>query len=471
MSKRCRPLISWYLFPILMLFTTVEYADAQNRVRIVQSDRLEGVETEDGRIRKLIGDVRLETDDFTIVCDSAWQYLDLDELVAYGNISIESDREQIWSDKATYDLDSEVTLFEGRVVMQSENALLFSEEVFYSFATEIALFPEYLRLEDDRGVLVADSGYYYNALDSAIFRGNVQIADSLQYIEADSVFTNREDEYYELYGRVFLDDEENRTRLTGAFVLADSTGYRRVEGGSRMRRVNEAETDTTYLWSDWLEVHQRDTINTFTAYDDVHIWTESYSSLSDTAHYDDATEQFILEGGGPRLWYEDMQLTGPHILIQMEEDSVRFLEAVNRPFAVQRDTALNRLNQITGDTLYIQFRDGAVSYMDSYPQGHVLYFVKESDGNPDGAIDVTADFIRLLFNEGELDSVIARQNVDGTYISEHPEIADRTLDGFAWDPEFRPQRPDERMEQRLPPIPDERPFEPPPLFLEARREE
>jgi hypothetical protein len=145
-------------------------------------------------------------------------------------------------------------------------------------------------------VLVADSGYYYNALDSAVFRGNVQVADSLQYIEADSMFTRRSDEYYELHGRVFLDDQENRTRLTGGFVLSDSTGYRRVEGGSRMRRISEDLSDTTFLWADWLEVHQKDTINTFSAYDEVHIWTESYSSISDTAHYDDAVEQFILEG-------------------------------------------------------------------------------------------------------------------------------------------------------------------------------
>ncbi len=454
------------LIPALLLAVMIallpgphaETAEAQNRVRILQSDQLEGVTTEDGRIRKLTGNVKLQTDDFTIVCDSAMQYLDLDELRAFGNIEIESDRERIWSDKATYDLDSEITHFEGRVIMQSENALLFSQEVFYSFATEIALFPEYLRLEDERGVLVADSGYYYNALDSAIFRGNVQVADSLQYIEADSMFTNRADEYYELHGRVFLDDLEHRTRLMGQFVLSDSTGYRRVEGGSRMRRINEEQTDTTFQWSEWMEVHQKDTINTFTAYENVHIWSDSYSSLSDTADYDDLTEKFILTGN-PRLWYDEMQLSGPYILIQVEDDSVRYLRGHDRPFAVQRDTAIDRLNQITGDTLYIEFQEGTVSFMDVFPQGNVLYFVKDSDGNPDGAIEMTADFIKLLFGGGELDDVIARRNVDGTFHPENPDVENKRIDGFVWEPELRPQRPDEPMEPRLPPIPGGRPFE------------
>jgi len=460
----------FFLLPLLLatclLVIPTGSSEAQNRVRILQSDRLQGDATEeDGRIRKLTGNVRLETDDFTIISDSAWQYLDLDELVAFGDIEIESDRERIWADKATYDLDSEITLFEGRVVMQSETTLLFSNEVFYSFATEIALFPEYLRLEDDRGVLVADSGYYYNALDSAIFRGNVQVTDTLQYFEADSMFTNRADDYHELHGRVFLDDQENRTRLTGAFVLSDSTGYRRVEGGSKMRRINEAETDTTFLWSDWLETQQIDTINTFTAYNHVHIWADSYSSLSDTAHYDEGTDKFTLDGD-PRLWYDEIQLTGPRIIIYMEEDSVRHLESYVRPFVVQRDTTLDRLNQITGDTLFIQFEDGVVSYMDSWPNGNVIYFIKDSDEEPDGAIEMTAEFIKLLFADGALEDVIARHNVDGTFFPESPDVSGRRLDGFAWEPELRPTRPDDDMVPRLPPIPEERPFDMPRRYRE-----
>ncbi len=438
---------------------------AQNRVRIVQSDRLEGITTGEGHVRKLIGNVKMETNDFTIVCDSARHYMDLDELQAWGNIEIASDKERIWSDKATYDLISEVTLFEGRVVMQSENTLLFSEEVLYSFATEIALFPGHLRLEDDRGVLLADSGYYYHAIDSAVFRGHVRVADSLQYLEADSMFTNRNDEYYELHGRVFLDDQEHRTRLRGGFALSDSTGYRRVEGGSRMLRMNEAETDTTFLWSDWLEIRQKDDVNTFTAYDKVHIWTDSYSSLSDTADYDEGSEEFVLQGNA-RLWYDEMQLTGPHILIRMEEDSIRYLEAIERPFAVRQDTSIDRLNQITGDTLFIRFDKGEVSYMDVYPRGNVLYFAKESDGRPDGAIELTADHIKLVFDTGELEDVIARNNVDGLYHPENEEIPTLQLEGFVRDPDLRPTRPDFLMKPGFPAIPKERPFSMPRRFTE-----
>ena len=451
------------LFFLILLILPIQLsclagaATAQNRVRILQSDRLEGTATDEGRIRKLTGNVHLKTDDFSMVCDSAWQFLDLDELRAFGNIEIITDRERIWSDKATYDLVSEVTLFEGRVILQSEKALLFSEQVFYSFPTEIALFPERMRLEDERGVLLADSGYYYNLLDSAVFRGNVQAADSLQYMEADSMFTRRGDEYYELHGRVFLDDQNNRTRLTGAFILSDSTGYRRVEGGARMRQVSEDQSDTTWLRAEWLEVLRKDTVRSFTAYDQVHIWSASYSSISDTSHYDEQYER-ITHRGDARLWYDEMQLTGPLIMIQLEQDSIRSLKAPGTPFAVQRDSASGRLNQITGDTLLILFSEAKISRMDVFPAANVLYFIKDDDEQPEGALEIRADHIEMIFEDGELKDVSGRRNVEGTYHPEEEGLAARRIDGFRWEPEERPGRPVDPIEPRLEGVQEDRPF-------------
>lgn len=102
--------------------------------------------------------------------------------------------------------------------------------------------------------------------------------------------------------------------------------------------------------------------------------------------------------------------------------------------------------------------------MQVYPRGNVLYFVKDSDGEADGAIEMTADFIRLVFEEGELEDVIARQNVDGIFHQEHEGISQKRISGFVWEPELRPGRPQETIEPRLPPVPYMRPFELPDRF-------
>lgn len=434
---------------------------SQNRVQILQTDILEGVTGDEGRIRKLTGNVQLKTDDFTIACDSAWQFLDLDELRAWGNIDIQTERERIWADKAIYDLVSEVTFFQGRVKMQSKRALLFSEEVYYSFATEIALFPERLRLEDERGVLLADSGYYFQAIDSAAFRGNVQASDSLQYMEADSMFTHRGKEYHELFGRVFFEDIKNRTRLTGGFVVSDSTGYRRVEGGSQMERISEDLADTTFLWCDRLEIIEGEDSHSFSAFGDVQILAPDYSSLSDTTHYDEEKGHIILHGNS-RLWYDQMQLTGPYIFIQMEEEEIHFLESHERPFAVQKDSVTSRHHQMTGDTLSVHFKEGKLSEIRVFPAGNVLYFVKDSDENPDGAMELSANLIILYFSqEEELEEVSAKKNIEGVYHPEEEGISQKRLEGYVYEPDLRPEKPKYRLEPRLPPVPLERPFKRP----------
>ncbi|MDI6401565.1 OstA-like protein [Balneolaceae bacterium ANBcel3] len=434
-------------------------ASAQNRVRILHADLLEGTSTErDGRIRKLTGNVHIESDDFILYGDSAWQYLDQDKLHAYGNIEIKAGDRIILSDHATYDLISEIAWFDGRVIMQSDQALLFSNEAYYSFSTEIALFPESIRLEDQQGVLLADSGYYYNAIDSAIFRGHVQISDSLQYAEADSAFVRRGHDYYELHGEVYLEDLENQSLLTGSFVLADSTGYRRVEGGSFMRRIQTEEADTTYLWADWLEVMDRPSPHSeFFAYEHVRIWNPSYQSVSDTVHYHEASDRLMLTGNA-RLWNDETQLSGPSIRLQFENDSLRYIHATGRPFAVQNTPSTGRKHQITGDTLLLSFEQQELKKIWSHPNGHILYFINDENDQPDGAIEIEASDISIHFSEGELYDVLAKENVDGVFIPEHSGIEENVLDGYLWEPELRPTDPDALPKRRFSPIPPERPF-------------
>ncbi|MEX1136609.1 MAG: OstA-like protein [Balneolales bacterium] len=455
-------------FGLLTYFITPNNAEGQNqRVRIISADRLEGDRTEDdGTIRKLLGNVVLETDDFTIVSDSAYQYIDQDELRAFGNIRIDMENETIWSDYAYYHLGQEVSEFEGNVVMQGQEATLFSDFVEYSFLTKVAIFPNPLRLEDEQGSLVSDEGVYYNEQDSAVFRGHVQLADSVQYIEADSLFTNRGAGYYELFGRVFMDDFENRVRLYGDYVESDSTGYRIAEGNSRMRRINESYTDTTHINAHKLETWRTDTTYTFTGYDNVEIWAESYSSLSDSATYDEYEDLFTL-GGDPKTWYDNIQLTGPHIEIQLEDDSVRSLLSYPRPFSVQEDTITGRLNQVIGDTIYVDFENGNIDYIDVTNEANLLYHTKDGEHNSDGAIDMTSVFITMEFLEGQLEDVKSYENINGTYFPESPDLSERRLDGFVWDPDLRPQRPQTEIQRRLDEIPEEMPFDLPKLYRKS----
>jgi hypothetical protein len=61
--------------------------------------------------------------------------------------------------------------------------------------------------------------------------------------------------------------------------------------------------------------------------------------------------------------------------------------------------------------------------------------------------------------------------VDGMYLPESQKTADRRLEGFVWTPDRRPKKPSEPMKRRLPPIPEEPPFELPTRYIEASKRE
>jgi len=438
---------------------------AQKKIQILKSDRLEGGKVNGQNIRKLIGHVVLRHKNQTLYCDSAYQFINKKVLRAYGNIEIKTDTMKIWADTAYYNTDMEISHFMGQVVINNKDVTIFSRKATYFFKTDKAIFPDSIRLRDKKGTLLADRGIYYNKSDSAIFRGNVQINDSTQYAEADSLFSNRKSGYYELHGQVFIHDSKNNVFLKGDYIQADSSGYRQLDGHAIMEKLKDNKKDTSFVWAHSIHYWDRDSTYIFKAFQNVHIWTRKFASISDTASYADSTEHFILTSNA-KAWYKNLQLTAPIINVKLQKDTVRYLSAYPHPFAVQEDTVTKRLNQVKGDSIYATFSKGNVSSILVHPQGQLLYFSKNGQNKPDGAIQMTADSLKMLFSKGSIDSVVALKNINGNYLAESPKIAKHKLKGFSWDPKLKPQKPKENLRQRLPVVPDKIPFPLPTRYKE-----
>ncbi|MFH5832838.1 OstA-like protein [Halalkalibaculum sp. DA384] len=527
----------------IVALTIPKPVEAQNQVTINQAEEVIGATVQGERVRKLIGEVSLRTDDMVMYCDSAYQYLEKNEVRAFGNIEIDTPEEQIYADTLVYFTDVDFSQLRGRVIIEADSATLFSQAVDYRFSTKVGHFLEYVRLEDQEGVLTANSGFYYREPDSAVFRGDVQIADSLQYVEGDSLFINRQKETYRLYGNIFVDDRENNVMLKGDSLKADTVGHRKLEGDAWLKKFgaepdtsadssdpsltdrssginprpadssttpdsirddslspyvrqkrariappdsintsgtpspappDTAASDTTHIRARTIysiqETTDTDTISVINAYQNVRIWSPKFSAVADTARYDDQTENFVLRSN-PTAWHKQVQLTGPYIRVRLENGEIDQLVSFPVPFVVQQDTAIDRLNQITGDTLRVNFIQGEISRIHVAPNGQLLRFTKNENDEPDGAVEMTAPSITLLFEAGALDSMKALGPVDGMYLPESQKTAERRLDGFTWTPELRPQRPREPMKRRLPPIPEDPPFELPARYRQAHMPE
>ena len=442
---------------------------AQTTVQIESVSKLDRTSIDGEPVRKLY-EARLKTGGFTIVCDSAWQFLEKDEFRAFGNIQIETPTEMIWTDSLTYFNVLDFSQLRGRVIIKQDSTLLFGNKVDYNFVTKVGRFLDDVRLEDDEGILTALSGIYFQNQDSAEFRGNVQLADSAQYVEGDSLFINRKTNFLRLFDNLLVIDSTNNALLTGDYLEADSTGRRYLKGNGYLRRTIEDSTssDTTHIFAEEIELNEQDSTTIIDAYKDVNVWTEKFSSLSDTLLYNSETELFRLRGN-PKAWNKNIQLSGPFIFVQLDSSEVQNLTSYPKPFAVQEDTITGRLNQIKGDTLVADFMNGDISKITIQPNSEVLYHIMNENNEPDGAFESTSPRTVLIFENGEMVEARMGKN-QGLFLPEYTELVSRRLEGFIWTPELRPEKPTIDPQPTLPPIPVERPFELPRRFVEFMEE-
>lgn len=459
-----KPFLRFLPLYILILLLSLPYqTEAQSRVNILQADRAEGGIFEGQNIRKILGSVILQTDKMLMETDSVYQFVDRNLLMAF-NAQIETENEMIWADTLFYNSVTEFSRLRGRVIIQSEQNTVFADSMDVDQQQELVIFNVPVRFEDEQGTLIAESGLYYQAVDSAIFRGNVQLADTTQYLEADSLFMNRSAELYELFGRVYADDYEDNVSFAGEYLYADSLGYRLLQFSAWFMEVNEAQTDTTHLFAEKIEFFETDTTSTMDAYQDVRIWSTKFSAIADTVLYRDDIEQFILRSN-PILWQKNMQLTGPYIEARLADGEIEFLRSFTKPVIVQQDSLTERMHQMTGDTLHAWFDSGEIYQISVFNNTEIIFHQKDENDEPDGLVElISLGPATMDFLDGELDFFKAEQNIDGSYLPEDPSNIERRLDNFRWDPDRKPEKPEPRQ-PRLPPVPEERPFEMPPRYV------
>jgi len=463
-----RFLIAFAVFGLTLLPATLYpvQINAQNRIVIKNSQKIVGTSNDGKRVRQLIGNVHLQTERMTMYSDSAYQYLNSSLVEAFGNIQLETKNDTIWCDRLSYDLSSDIVELTGRVIINTDSTTIFGDNVLYNLTSEVALFRENILLRDKKGILKADQGVFFQQKDSAIFRGHVQVKDSLQYIEADSLHTSRKNGYYEFYGKIFSRDKKNDVLLTTNYLQSDSTGERHLRGNSHIVKFAADTSDTTHIWAENITYFDQDTTYSITAINNVETWSAQFSSVSDTIKYFDVKKEFNLYGN-PKTWHESLQLSGPYIRATLKDEAIDSLISYPKPFIVQEHTSTGRLNQMEGDTLIANFKDGAIEKVKMYPNAQLIRFISDDNDANNGAIKINSpNYVSIFFIDGAIDNMKSGSNTEGSYIPESPSVKTLQLEGFIWTPEQKPERPLSLPQQQFRILLGEPPFHLPTRFLE-----
>lgn len=212
----------------MLLFSQVFfYASAQiqdnnqkkNRLEILNADIFTFQEINGRKVRKLIGNVHLRQDSTDMFCDSAYHYVDSNQVEAYSHVRIFMDggKRFIKSDKATYSGNTKVARLYQNIVMRDSSITLSTNRLTYYRIQDYGKYENGGILSTGDNELHSNSGLYYPRENKSFFRGDVKLYNPDYTLESDTLGYNTETEVADFMAPTNVYDEVNSIHTEGGY--------------------------------------------------------------------------------------------------------------------------------------------------------------------------------------------------------------------------------------------------------------
>lgn len=399
---------------------------AQTNVSILEpTERILATEIDGQAVRKIAGNVRLELDDRVLACDSAFQYLDQPLILAY-NLEITRQGESIVAEKLWLNTQTEVATLSGGVQVQYQSTDVHS-----------------------------DSAVFFLDTDQVRFFHRVQWADSTTYVEADEAFVDQENAQTQLRGSIYGETLQKDRFFVADSMFADTLGTLKLLGRSTIwsfdaeqdaqrpdsvfQDIEPTSIDTLILFAQQIEVVDTDTSQNLQATGLPRLWSPDLRAQADTIL--GVEPKGILDlFPNAKLWSDQAQLTAHRFTLQELTDSTASLVGLPRTFITLEDTAIERFQQVVGDSLVALFISDELRRLSLHRDTELFFFPEQENdqGDPQGnqAIKMRSALgADLTLKNNELTGITARSSVQGEIYEGAEVLNGFRLEGYDWTPE------------------------------------
>lgn len=476
---------------------------AQQRVKIRNSETLEGGRKNGEPYDKFTGNVIFSQKDTWVYCDTAIVFKRRNFVEAYGNVKItDGDSVVITSKRLIYDGNMRTAKLRENVVFRKIGIMtLYTDFLDYNRNKQEAYYFNGGKLVDSTNVLKSRKGYYDVNTDMASFKGNVRgenedhklISDTLQYHTITKVIffhspttliDNEGNEYnyeegqyntntkksllernfvetkdYILKGNVFkLDDIKKYYKARTNVELVDKEndiivtgetgehwkkqGITKIYDNALLKVIDEKEQDTLFLRADTLVAIDSDIESNkrLLAYPNVRFFKSDLQGICDSIAYH-ISDSLIFFYGKPVLWSEENQISADSIDAVIVDNEIRKMNLSLNSFVILQDTLLN-FNQVKGRKMVAYFEDNKIKKMDVFGNGESIFFaLNEEETDMIGMNKTLSSTMIIFFKNNKAEIVKFNQKVDASFIPPHElKSSQRTLKGFEWKESSRPSK-------------------------------
>ena len=407
------------------------------------------------------GDVFLKRPDMSLTTEK----LNLDRIrnEAFYNIKgvIVDSASTLTSNLGRYYMDQKKYRFTSNVTIDNPDYQVNSDQLdYYTELNQAYLFGN-SRIEGDAYTIECERGFYDLDREKGVFKKNATLYYDNKIIRGDSLYFESEKDYAAATKNVSIVDSLNNSVITGhygeIFKARDSAIITR-----RALAINIIDQDSLFIHADTLVATGPEERRILRAYYDVRILKSDLRGRSDSLYLDESIgltkllnkpltkqqEQVFTEAdrnkNNPVLWFDKSQMSGNEVLLisDTETNKLDSLKINGNVFIIEKDTlSSDGFNQIKGGVLDGAFEEGKLDNIVITKNTEMVYYLYNDDDLQLIGIDkTTCSALRMNFLDGEINDITFLVAPTGdVYPEEELPKNDRTLKGFVWRKEERPE--------------------------------
>lgn len=407
------------------------------------------------------GDVFLKRPDMSLTTEK----LNLDRIrnEAFYNTKgvIVDSASTLTSNLGRYYMDQKKYRFTSNVTIDNPDYQVNSDQLdYYTELNQAYLFGN-SRIEGDAYTIECERGFYDLDREKGVFKKNATLYYDNKIIRGDSLYFESEKDYAAATKNVSIVDSLNNSVIIGhygeIFKARDSAIITR-----RALAINIIDQDSLFIHADTLVATGPEERRILRAYYDVRILKSDLRGRSDSLYLDESIgltkllnkpltkqqEQVFTEAdrnkNNPVLWFDKSQMSGNEVLLisDTETNKLDSLKINGNVFIIEKDTlSSDGFNQIKGGVLDGAFKEGKLDNIVITKNTEMVYYLYNDDDLQLIGIDkTTCSALSMNFLDGEINDITFLVAPTGdVYPEEELPKNDRTLKGFVWRKEERPE--------------------------------
>ncbi|MDC3240834.1 OstA-like protein [Flavobacteriaceae bacterium] len=365
------------------------------------------------------------------------------------------------SNRGRYFMNQKKYRFTSNVVIDNPEYQVNSDQLDYYTELNQAYLYGNSKIEGEAYTIECERGFYDLDREKGVFKKNATLYYDNKIIRGDSLYFESEKDYAAATKNVSIVDSLNNSIITGhygeIFKAQDSAIITR-----RALAINIIDQDSLFIHADTIVATGPEERRILRAYYDVRILKSDLRGRSDSLYLDESIgltkllnkpltkqqEQIFTEAdrnkNNPVLWFDKSQMSGNEILLisDTQTNKLDSLKIKGNVFIIEKDTlSAQGYNQIKGGVLNGAFEEGKLDNIVITKNTEMVYYLyNDEDLQLIGIDKTTCSALKMKFLDGEINDITFLVAPTGNvYPEEELPENDRTLKGFVWRQEERPE--------------------------------